>query len=385
MQALIDLPSPSNSLSSLHEFYDSTEGYIRSLSSLGKSEDSYGSLLVPIILGKLPPKVKQNLVRAHGGRSQNCKLLSSMNCTDGNFTLIHHRLHHFTRVPRNPQWEPRESHRAHFARIHTPPLFVMLSRRQSNVVTSYVPIILGKLPPKVKQNLVRAHGGRSQNCKLLSSMNCTDGNFTLIHHRLHHFTRVPRNPQWEPRESHRAHFARIHTPPLFVMLSRRQSNVVTSYVPIILGKLPPKVKQNLVRAHGGRSQNCKLLSSMNCTDGNFTLIHHRLHHFTRVPRNPQWEPRESHRAHFARIHTPPLFVMLSRRQSNVVTSYVKKNCLGHHKVASCNSKHRCRNCQRKNHTSLCTHGQQDSNPSEQPVPPVNTTPTKTAPVIPCTT
>ena len=66
MQALIDLPSPSNSLSSLREFYDSTEGHIRSLSSLGKSEDSYGSLLIPIILGKLPAKVKQNLVRAHG-------------------------------------------------------------------------------------------------------------------------------------------------------------------------------------------------------------------------------------------------------------------------------------------------------------------------------
>ena len=66
MQALIDLPSPSNSLSSLREFYDSTEGHIRSLSSLGKSEDSYGSLLVSIILGKLPAKVKQNLVRAHG-------------------------------------------------------------------------------------------------------------------------------------------------------------------------------------------------------------------------------------------------------------------------------------------------------------------------------
>ena len=66
MQALIDLPSPSNSLPSLREFYDSTEGHIRSLSSLGKSEDSYGSLLVPIILGKLPAKVKQNLVRAHG-------------------------------------------------------------------------------------------------------------------------------------------------------------------------------------------------------------------------------------------------------------------------------------------------------------------------------
>ena len=64
-QTLIDLPSPSNSLSSLCEFYDATEGHIRSLSSLGKPEDSYGSLLVPILLGKLPLKTKQNLVRSH--------------------------------------------------------------------------------------------------------------------------------------------------------------------------------------------------------------------------------------------------------------------------------------------------------------------------------
>ena len=34
------------------------------------------------------------------------------------------------------------------------------------------------------------------------------------------------------------------------------------------------------------------------------------------------------------------------------------NCLGHHKVASCNSKHRCHNCEWKHHTSLCSPGQQ---------------------------
>ena len=67
LQALIDLPSP-NLLSSLREFHDATEGHIRSLSTLGKPQDSYGSLLIPILLGKLPSKVKQNLVRAHGKR-----------------------------------------------------------------------------------------------------------------------------------------------------------------------------------------------------------------------------------------------------------------------------------------------------------------------------
>jgi len=65
-QALLDLPGPTNSLSSLREFYDTTESHIRSLSALGKAEDSYGGLLVPIIRGKLPGRIKQNLARSHG-------------------------------------------------------------------------------------------------------------------------------------------------------------------------------------------------------------------------------------------------------------------------------------------------------------------------------
>ena len=66
MQTLIDLHSPSGTLTSLHEFHDSIEGHIRSLASLGKSQDSYSSLLVTIILRKIPAKIIQNLARAHG-------------------------------------------------------------------------------------------------------------------------------------------------------------------------------------------------------------------------------------------------------------------------------------------------------------------------------
>ena len=66
MQALIDLHGPSGTLTSLREFHDSIKGHIRSLASLGKSQDSYSSLLVNIILGKIPAKIKQNLARAHG-------------------------------------------------------------------------------------------------------------------------------------------------------------------------------------------------------------------------------------------------------------------------------------------------------------------------------
>ena len=68
MQALLDLPSPNNSLTNLQHFHDSIESHIRSLSSLGKSNDSYGALLVPIILGKLPTDTKQNIARDHENR-----------------------------------------------------------------------------------------------------------------------------------------------------------------------------------------------------------------------------------------------------------------------------------------------------------------------------
>ena len=46
---------------SLQLFHDSTESHMCSLSSLGKNNDSYGTLPVPIILGKLPTEIKKNL------------------------------------------------------------------------------------------------------------------------------------------------------------------------------------------------------------------------------------------------------------------------------------------------------------------------------------
>lgn len=66
MQALLDLNSPTNSLAALLLFHDSVEGHIHSLSSLDKSHETYGSLLVPIILGKLPTETCRNLARDHG-------------------------------------------------------------------------------------------------------------------------------------------------------------------------------------------------------------------------------------------------------------------------------------------------------------------------------
>ena len=65
MQALLDLPKPVYELSSLHVFYDTMENHVRGLESLGRSHETYGDLLVPIVLGKLPSDMRTNLARDH--------------------------------------------------------------------------------------------------------------------------------------------------------------------------------------------------------------------------------------------------------------------------------------------------------------------------------
>ena len=69
MKKLIDLPSPTLSLSSLRIFYDKIETSIRGLESLGQSQDTYGSLLTPIIFRKLPSELRKTLTREHGSYS----------------------------------------------------------------------------------------------------------------------------------------------------------------------------------------------------------------------------------------------------------------------------------------------------------------------------
>ena len=66
MQNLFSLPSPTSDIKELKDFYDGMENYIRGLESMGQSYESYGSLLVPIILNKIPESIKENLVCAHG-------------------------------------------------------------------------------------------------------------------------------------------------------------------------------------------------------------------------------------------------------------------------------------------------------------------------------
>ena len=66
MKAMWELPKPNTTMNSLKEFHDRMESYIRGLHSLGKTEDSYGDLLVPIIFEKLPGRVKTQITREHG-------------------------------------------------------------------------------------------------------------------------------------------------------------------------------------------------------------------------------------------------------------------------------------------------------------------------------
>ncbi|VDI59822.1 Hypothetical predicted protein [Mytilus galloprovincialis] len=66
MKALLDLPAPSYTLDSIRNFSDKSEVYIRGLESLGQCQDTYGSLLIPVMLGKLPITVKSNITRENG-------------------------------------------------------------------------------------------------------------------------------------------------------------------------------------------------------------------------------------------------------------------------------------------------------------------------------
>ena len=66
MQVLLDMPIPRNTLANLHNFYDRIESFVRGSEALGQNQETYGSLLVPVILNKLPSEMRRNLTREHG-------------------------------------------------------------------------------------------------------------------------------------------------------------------------------------------------------------------------------------------------------------------------------------------------------------------------------
>lgn len=65
LRALYKIQKPEANLKSLLSFYDLVESYVRSLESLGKSPDSYGDLLVCILLDKHPSDVRKSVTRQH--------------------------------------------------------------------------------------------------------------------------------------------------------------------------------------------------------------------------------------------------------------------------------------------------------------------------------
>ena len=66
MQGLLELPRSTSTIVSLRMFQEKMESYIRGLQSLGQGQESFGNLLVSVILGKLPVDVKRNMTRDHG-------------------------------------------------------------------------------------------------------------------------------------------------------------------------------------------------------------------------------------------------------------------------------------------------------------------------------
>ena len=66
MHAMMNLPAPSNNYPSLRSFYDQQESSSRSLEPLGLTQGKYGTLIVPIVIGKLPKEIRKHLARENG-------------------------------------------------------------------------------------------------------------------------------------------------------------------------------------------------------------------------------------------------------------------------------------------------------------------------------
>ena len=65
MNVLTELPNITNNVKQLRNFYDSLENYIRGLEALGTETSSYGNLLIPIIMGKIPEQIRRIMFRSN--------------------------------------------------------------------------------------------------------------------------------------------------------------------------------------------------------------------------------------------------------------------------------------------------------------------------------
>ncbi|CAC5369246.1 unnamed protein product [Mytilus coruscus] len=66
MKALMNLPAPTNDVFSLRFYGDKLKSYVRVLEFLGQTPEMYGSLLVPVVLDKLPIEIRKSIAREHG-------------------------------------------------------------------------------------------------------------------------------------------------------------------------------------------------------------------------------------------------------------------------------------------------------------------------------
>lgn len=65
MESLSKISAPSADVQQLRKFYDSCESNIRALETLGVQTDSYGSLLIPILLKKIPEQLRCTIFRTN--------------------------------------------------------------------------------------------------------------------------------------------------------------------------------------------------------------------------------------------------------------------------------------------------------------------------------
>ena len=87
--------SSDSSLTKNRKFYDQIESHVRCLDSLNVKSDSYSALLVPVIMGKLPPHLKpavsRNLRSELWGLAElpnliNTEIKARANCGEYNFS-----------------------------------------------------------------------------------------------------------------------------------------------------------------------------------------------------------------------------------------------------------------------------------------------------------
>ena len=64
MESLSKIHAPSSDTINLREFYDIYEANIRGLETLGVMTESYGSLLIPVLVKKIPEDIRRLIFRA---------------------------------------------------------------------------------------------------------------------------------------------------------------------------------------------------------------------------------------------------------------------------------------------------------------------------------